>query len=255
MKRFSPMQLFLKARKNTLPENIWVCIAAALISTFYFYEYQYEKFAPIREPLLLGMTAVIFVIWIICSLLSGRDGRFGFAIFTFAYWGVPYAYTIFYANRDNLEHYNKWLALINRICSAMLCNPFSEVSERTNIAPQVFAALLVIISLAIYIGGFFLKRRYDAKLADNSGDGYEGEYTRDDDTEDEMLELQTAAADPGQPVSFGNDKPTKTDPPDLKSALGITDSESKRKINDDDKNDEERNHDYDALVDDILKKR
>lgn len=255
MKRYSPMQLFLNARKNTLPENIWVCIAAALIPTFYFYEYQYESFGSIREPLLLIMAPVIFILWISCSLFSGRDGRFGFAIFTFVYWGLPYAYTLFYAGRDNIRQYNKWLAMINKVCSALLCNPFSEVSSKTNIAPQVFAALLVIISLAVYMGGFFLKHRFDAKLADNSGEGYDGEYSRGDEDEDDTPELPESEIDVGQPVTFGAETGKKKDLPDLKSALGIADSDSGRNINDDDTGSGESDPGYDAFIDDILRKR
>ena len=168
--KYSPLELFVKARKSTLPENIWVCVAAALTSTFYFYEYQYESFAHIRRPLLLIMTAVIFVIWIVCSLLSGRDGRFGFAVFTFLYWELPFIYTLYYAGRNNVKDYNKWLSLLNKICTAMLCNPFSEASEKINMTPQTMAELLVIVSLAVYLGAFFLKRWCDAKAADGSGE-------------------------------------------------------------------------------------
>lgn len=168
--KYSPLELFVKARKNTLPENIWVCVAAALTSTFYFYEYQYESFAHIRRPLLLIMTAVIFVIWIVCSLFSGRDGRFGFAVFTFLYWELPFVYTLYYAGRNNVKHYNKWLSLLNKICTAMLCNPFSEASEKINMTPQTMAELLVMVSLAVYLGAFFLKRWCDAKAADSSGE-------------------------------------------------------------------------------------
>ncbi len=222
--KYSPMELFIKARKNTLPEQIWVCIAAALTSTFYFYEYQYEAHAPIRAPFLLFMTAVIFVIWIICSFFSGRDGRFGFAIFTFLYWGLPFVYTLYYAGRDNVRNYDKWLSLINKIAGAMLCNPFSEASGRLNIAPQAMAALLVLISLACYIGGLLLKHRYTARFEDNSGEGYEGEYEQDEDSEElndaaDEKDRQSAEDDGGKELTFGGNTT-----PDLKDILGIAEN-------------------------------
>lgn len=224
--KYSPLELFIKARKNTLPEQIWVCVAAALTATFYFYEYQYEQHFPVREPFLLCMAAVIFVVWIICSLFSGRDGRFGFAIFTFAYWGLPFVYTLFYAGRDNVRGYDKWLSLLNKIATALLCNPFSEASGKMNMAPQAMAAALVFISLIAYMGGFFLKRWYTAKH-DKSGEGYEGEYIADEDTEADVTSAQAVPAsdkaDETHGLSFGGGS---SEPPDLKSILGIEDKRS-----------------------------
>ncbi len=218
--KYSPMELFIKARKNTLPEQIWVCIAAALTSTFYFYEYQYERFAPIRAPFLLFMTVVIFAVWIICSFFSGRDGRFGFAVFTFLYWGIPFVYTLFYAGRDNLRGYNKWLSMLNKISNALLCNPFSEASGKLNTSPQVMAAALVLISLACYIAGLLLKRRYVMSMADKSAEGYDGEYIRDEEDDSTDVTADTAAdpSDGGSELTFGG---RNTATPDLKDILGI----------------------------------
>lgn len=264
--RFSPVELFLKARKNTLPESILVCIAAALTSTFYFYEYQYEKFFPLREPLLLFMTAAIFLIWISCSLFAGRDGRFGFAIFTFAYWAVPFVYTLYYAGRDNVRQYNKWLALINKICSGLLNNPFSTVAEKTNTVPQTYAALLVMISLAVYMLGFFIRRRLEEKYGDGE-EGYDGEYIGEDgdrismleaDNAEEMMEIIRTNKGKSMPLSFGSNDDKKKDPPDLKSAVGFGSSDEKTENKENPLENAEKDKkekEYDDLIDDVLGKK
>lgn len=264
--RFDPVELFIKARKNTLPESIMVCIAAALTSTFYFYEYQYEKYFPLREPLLLCMTGAIFLIWISCSLFSGRDGRFGFAIFTFAYWAVPFVYTLYYAGRDNLRQYNKWLAMVNKICTAMLNNPFSEVAGKTNTVPQTFAALLVMISLAFYMLGFFIRQKYDEKHGDDE-DGYDGEYIGDEndrvsrvgeENAEEMLEIIRQNKGKSKPLMFGSNDDKKNEPPDLKTALGFgsDDGQAEKKEDPQQNADEDKEEkDYDEIIDDIFGKR
>ncbi|MCR4779629.1 MAG: hypothetical protein K5876_00895, partial [Ruminiclostridium sp.] len=168
---FSPLELFRKARRNTLPEQIWACVAAALTATFYFYEYQFESVLHIRTPLLLCMAAAIFVIWTICSFSSGRSEQFGFAIFTFIYWGFPFIYTLYYSGRDNLKHYNKWLSMLNKSMTAVLCNPFSEAAAKVHTTPQTIASALVFISMMSYIGGLLLGRYFDSKAQKGSVTG------------------------------------------------------------------------------------
>ncbi len=264
--KFSPLDLFLKARKNTLPENILVCMAAALTSTFYFYEYQYEKFFPIREPILLCMTGAIFLIWISCSFFAGRDGRFGFAVFTFVYWAVPFVYTLYYAGRDNVRQYNKWLSLINKAFTAMLSNPFSTVAEKTNTVPQTYAALLVMISLAVYMLGFFIMRRLDEKYGDDNGN-YDGEYSGEvgdrvamleSDDAEEMMEIIKNNKGKNQPLMFGNNDSKKNDPPDLRSAVGLVSEESTEssdELPEAAETSDGQREDYDQLIDDVLGKK
>ncbi len=192
--KLSPIDIFLKARRNTLPESIMVCIAAALTSTFYFYEYQYEQHGNIREPFLLFMSAAIVVIWLSCSLFAGRDGRFGFAVFTFVYWTVPYTYTLYYAGRDNVKQYDKWLSMLNKICSALVDNPFSAVAAKIKTAPSTIAALLVMISLGVYMLGFFLKQRIDAK--ESAADEAAGDYIAADERQAPVIETADEAVEP-----------------------------------------------------------
>jgi hypothetical protein len=177
---------FIKGRKNSLPENIIICIVTALAGTFYFYECYYGE--KIHAAACLFITAAIAVTWIICSVCSGRDGKLGFLIFAFLYWSVPYIYILWYETRDNLHEYNKWLAMSNKIAKALLINPFEEAAERTGISAVTLAAVLLLSVMVTYIVGFLIKRHYEAKSAsgdEKNSDDYNGEYVLDEGTENE----------------------------------------------------------------------
>lgn len=175
---------FIKGGKNTLSENIIVCIAAALAGTFYFYEYYEGRFTH-HADLSIAISAVIFVIWLICAAFSGKDGKIGFIIFSFLYWSVPYLYLLYYHSRNNVEGYSKWLAMFNRICTAVLYNPFYEASKKIGTDPVTLAAILLICVMGVYVAAFFIRRSYDSKRAElleaDDEDDYDGEYIRDEE--------------------------------------------------------------------------
>lgn len=171
------LERFVKGKTNTLAENIIICAATALAGTFYFYEYAYGE--KVRMFACLAITVLTALIWVICSVKSGRDGKIGFLIFAFLYWSVPYIYILWYGSRDNLRDYNKWLSMSNRIAGAMLNNPFSEAAEKLKTSPVTLAAVLLIIVMIAYVAGFLLKMRYESKLVALS-------EARDDDEEDEI---------------------------------------------------------------------
>ena len=150
------LERFVNGRKNTLPENIIVCIATALAGTFYYYEYYYGE--NLHTFVCLFISAAIVITWLLCSVCSGRDGKPGFMIFAFLYWSVPYIYILWYDTRDNLHNYNKWLAMSNKIARALLLNPFDEAAKKLGASPIDITAILLIFVMVMYIAGFLLKR-------------------------------------------------------------------------------------------------
>ncbi len=175
------LERFVKSGKNTLSENIIVCIAAALAGTFYFYEYYYEVQIQIHSTLCLLITAVIAVIWLVCAAKSGKDGKLGFIIFAFLYWTTPYLYILYYASRDNIRNFNEWLAILNRAAKAILYNPFYEAAEKLGTTTVVLASILLILVMFSYIGGYFAARRFNAGKEKAASLEYEGEYEMDED--------------------------------------------------------------------------
>ena len=211
-RKFSLAQILMRRGKNTLPENIFVCVGAALAGTFYYYDHQTRLPENFHIIMCLLVTAVIFVTWLVCSAQSGKDSKLGFAVFTFIYWGAPYIYTIYYENRTG--GYSKWLAIFNRIARALLINPFSDAGEKLNMGPQFMAAVLVLLSMLTFMGGFFAKHLYDKRHGDDNSGEYEGEYVID---EAGNVEVQAAETAP---------EVHKTgDVPELSFILGFGDSE------------------------------
>ena len=180
------LERFINGKKNTLSENIIICIAAALAGTFYFYEYYYGD--NIHKLACLLITAAITVTWLICSACSGRDGKLGFMIFAFLYWSIPYIYILWYDTRDNLHDYNKWLAMSNKVARALLINPFDEAAKTLGTSTINLAPILLILVMGMYIAGFLLKRTYEAKRASADEDiyrEYDGEYVIDDEDDED----------------------------------------------------------------------
>ncbi|MBP3855260.1 MAG: hypothetical protein IK990_06580 [Ruminiclostridium sp.] len=180
------LERFVKSGKNTLAENIVVCIAAALAGTFYFYEYYYESHIQIHSTLCLLITAAIAVIWLVCAAKSGKDGKLGFIIFAFLYWSIPYIYILYYSSRDNLHNYSKWLSIADRIAKALLYNPFFEAAKKLGTSTVVLAAVLLILVMAAYIGGFFAAHRFRTVSESTGDDSYEGEYVMDEEEEEDQ---------------------------------------------------------------------
>ena len=174
------LEKFVKCRKNTLAENIFICLAAALAGTFYFYEYYYG--ARIHNILCVLITVVLAAVWLVCSALSGKEKKIGFIIFAFLYWSIPYVYTLWYSSRDNLHDYNKWLAMSNRIAKALLCNPFDTAAEKTGTTSVVYAAVLLVLVMAVYVAAFLIREKYDktASLAETDRGGEDETGMNDD---------------------------------------------------------------------------
>ena len=179
--RTSLLEKIIKHRKNSTAENIIICIATALAGTFYFYEYYYDRKLHIHSLLCILISAVIAVTWIVCSLLSGKDKKMGFAVFAFLYWSIPYIYILFYSSQSSGgAHVSKWLTFLDKIAKALFYNPFYEVAKKTGASSGALAGTLLILVMAAYICGYILSVRYE-KSQNISLENYDGEYEADED--------------------------------------------------------------------------
>ena len=160
---------FFTGRKEKLTGSIILCAAASLSGTFYFYEHQYGEQVHIAVCMIL--TAVIAAVWLSCSAVSGRDGKPGFMVFAFLYWGAPYVYLLWYGTRDNLHDYNKWLAMLSKAAKAVLYRPFETAAEKLGTSSAALAAILLISSAAAYTVFAVIKFRCDASAHETQNDG------------------------------------------------------------------------------------
>ena len=70
----------------------------------------------------------------------------------------------------------------NRIARALLCNPFDTAAEKTGTTSVVYAAVLLVLVMAVYVAAFLIREKYDrdASLAETDFGG-EDEKGKNDD--------------------------------------------------------------------------
>lgn len=157
MQKGKLIELFMASGRDRAFSVMMICAAAALTGTFYYYDRQYS----FSTDICVSITFVIFFVWLLFALLSGKDRRIGFIVFSYAYWLIPYLYVLFYNSRDNVRNYDKWLSMINRIASAILKNPFYVAANRLRTDPTVLAAVLLMSVMIFYVLGNFIAYFYD----------------------------------------------------------------------------------------------
>lgn len=136
-------------KNNSLSENIAVCFAAALAAAFMYYDH-YNGFA---EILRIAAGVLLFASWFFAGFSSGKKNRFGFLFFAVGYWLVPNIYMLFYASRDNLRGYSKWLSFLNKAADILANKPFSYIAEKLGSREWIYAAAVTVISVSAYFIG------------------------------------------------------------------------------------------------------
>lgn len=147
------VEKYLFGKSNSLTENIVLCIAVTLASAFVYFD-RYNGFAGALRALL---AVVIFVGWIAAGFSCGKNRKFGFLIFTGAYWLIPNLYLLFYSLRDNVRGYSKWLSLLNKTADILVCKPFGSIAEKTACSEYMYEIVLVVIAVSAYFIGRGLK--------------------------------------------------------------------------------------------------
>ncbi len=147
------VEKYLFGKSNSLTENIVLCIAVTLASAFVYFD-RYNGFAGALRALL---AVVIFAGWIAAGFSCGKNRKFGFLIFTGAYWLIPNLYMLFYSLRDNVRGYSKWLSMFNKTADILVCKPFGFIAEKTACSEYMYEIVLVVIAVSAYFIGRSLK--------------------------------------------------------------------------------------------------
>lgn len=130
-------------KKNTLAENIVLCLAITLSSAFFWFDNYYGFMSVLR----IVVAVMLFVVWLWCGFISGKNQSWGFLVFTAAYWAIPYLYMLFYSMRDNVKGYSKWLSLLNKFCDLLFDKPLRMVADFAKCEP--FVLVLTLFSLVV----------------------------------------------------------------------------------------------------------
>ena len=153
------LRSFMENRRYNAAERIMMCALIALSGTFFYYDY-YQSFADIAR---IVITVLIFVVWFYCALCAGKDKQWGFIIFGYLYWVVPYIYMVYYNSRDNVRGYSKWLSLFNKIADMIFVKPFEFVAGKLEIDPVALACVVLGGTTFLFIGGFLMRFFYERK--------------------------------------------------------------------------------------------
>ncbi len=153
------LRSFMENRSYNAAERIMMCALIALSGTFFFYDY-YQSFAEIAR---IVITALIFVIWFYCALCAGKDKQWGFIIFGYLYWVIPYIYILYYNSRDNVRGYSKWLSLFNKIADMLFAKPFEYAAGKLGTDSVTLACIVLGGTTLLFIGGFMMRFFYERK--------------------------------------------------------------------------------------------
>ena len=140
---------FLMNKKNSLLENIVLCLAVTLTSAFWLYD-SYYFFMDILRAV---VSAMLFIVWLWCGFLSGRDRKWGFLVFAGAYWLIPYLYMLFYGSRNGMTYYDDILKLLYRFSDLLFNRPLRIIADLTNCGVRIWVLSLIILTFTMYFVG------------------------------------------------------------------------------------------------------
>ncbi|MCH5203480.1 MAG: hypothetical protein J1F03_01970 [Oscillospiraceae bacterium] len=129
-------------------ENIVLCFAVTLASAFIWFDYYYF-FMDILRPI---VSVLLMFTWIWCGFLSGRDKKWGFLIFTGAYWLVPYLYILWYRASSDMAD-NAVITLLYRFSYLLFEWPLRTIEEFTKCEVNIWALSLVILVFTAFFAG------------------------------------------------------------------------------------------------------
>ncbi len=142
----------LFGKSNTLSENIILCIAVSMASAFIYYDLHNGYMEIVR----IILAVLILAAWIMGAFSAGKSKQWGFLIFTGVYWILPRLYMIYYADRDNLRDYCKWLSLLNKSADIVVNKPFQYLCDNLGESVMLFTVILLTFTVSAYcMGGSF----------------------------------------------------------------------------------------------------
>lgn len=185
----SALKKFLLEKKNSLLENIMLCLAITLTSAFFWYDNYYFFMDFLRAV----VSVLVVVSWLWCGFLSGRDRKWGFLVFAGAYWLVPYLYMLYFSSRDNIADYNAFITMLYEFADLLYDKPLRTIADFTNCGVYIWILSLIILTFTTYFVGVNVADIYRDKErsanaddksdeSDDSEEFYEDEgYSRDED--------------------------------------------------------------------------
>ncbi len=149
----------LFGKSNRLSENIILCFAVTLAAAFLYY----DRYNAYMELVRIVLAVLIYAAWIMGAFSAGKSKQWGFLIFTGVYWILPRLYMFYYAGRDNLKGYSKWLSLLNKSADIVVNKPFQYLCDNLGESVLLFTVILLTFTVSAYCMGGSLKSMLEDK--------------------------------------------------------------------------------------------
>lgn len=166
---------FVLDRRNSLFENIALCVAITLTSAFFSYD-TYYFFLDFLRPV---VSVLLMFIWLWCGFKSGIHKKWGFLAFTAAYWLVPYLYMLYFSSRDNIKDYNAVLTMLYKFSNLIYKKSMTGIAEFTHCGVNIWVLSLAILTFTLYYAGMNVSYILKAKEEKEEAEKEEAETKAD----------------------------------------------------------------------------
>lgn len=138
--------------KYSLTANMFLAfIITFAAGTISFESFMPEQFITIYS---VAVTILCLVIWAVLSAISGKNKKWGFAVYSVLFWSLPQL-VIFLAN-DGPEVFRKSITmyLLSELAAIVAVPPIESAAKLVNVGAIPFTVIMVLACIFSYLGGY-----------------------------------------------------------------------------------------------------
>lgn len=146
-----------RPRKTTVWQDMALCIAITLATSFY----QFENYQPMMDAMRVFLAVLFLLVWLSLSFLNGRRGRMPFLFFSLAYWLLPQLAMVWQDRIVGTLQYSKWVDGAGKFARLLVEYPFKGMENQLDgkISSVVMMAVTLSLCVLLFQVGFDLHRR------------------------------------------------------------------------------------------------
>ncbi len=168
--------------KTSLIESILICMAITIASGFLYYDAHYF----FMEFYRVIVSVLIFAVWTSFAVINGKKKRWGFLVFSAAYWLLPYLFNTFVSVSSLKGTVRNAIIATKKFFEIMYELPFEALARSLGTRYWVLVLILGVFVVVGYYLGFRISGRVHEKpvKAEEASGGEadtEPDYESDDD--------------------------------------------------------------------------
>ncbi len=159
----------LISQKKTTEKNNYSLTAnmfLAFIITFAAGTLSFESFMPEKFIAVYStaVTILCFAIWIVLSVISGKNKKWMFAVYSVLFWSLPQL-VIFLAN-DGPEVFRKSITmyLLSELAAIISVPPLEAAAGFISVGRISFTVIMVLVCVFSYLGGFLVSENVNENI-------------------------------------------------------------------------------------------